>query len=131
MSLEIMHKMWQGRLTPSLYLGFKKAIYEVKASGLQLRCKPHIGFRTPCVIMTLTRWSPTPTPCNMPHSQNFDKIDSFLKSFLNMCVLGNLIVGWGERVIKTGLVFCIKSIDLVEALIFGGVIFIKVTVGII
>ena len=67
----------------------------------------------------------------MRHSQNFDKIDSFLKSALNICILGNKPVGWGERVIKEGVVilhqiFCIKSIDLVEVLIFGGVGFIKV-----
>ena len=36
----------------------------------------------------------------MIHSQNFDKIDSFLKSVLNICILGNLIVGWGVQVIK-------------------------------
>ena len=33
--------------------------------------------------------------------------------------------------LKMGLVFCIKSIDLVDVLIFGGVGFIKVRVGII
>ena len=38
----------------------------------------------------------------MRHSPNFDKIDSFLKSVLNIYILGNLIVGWGERVIKEG-----------------------------
>ena len=43
----------------------------------------------------------TPTSCQMHHLQNFGKI-----------ILGNLIVGWGDEVIKEGLVFCIKSIDL-------------------
>ena len=38
----------------------------------------------------------------MHPSQNFDKIDSFLNSVLNICILGNLIVGWGVRVIKEG-----------------------------
>ena len=38
----------------------------------------------------------------MRHLQNFDKIDSFLKPFLNICILGNLIVGSGEWVIKEG-----------------------------
>ena len=38
----------------------------------------------------------------MRHSPNFDKIDSFLKSVLNIYILGNLIVEWGERVIKEG-----------------------------
>ena len=34
------------------------------------------------------------------HSPNFNKIDSFLKPVLNICILGNLIVGWGGWVIK-------------------------------
>ena len=38
----------------------------------------------------------------MRHSKNFDKIDSFLKPVLNIFILGNLIVGWGEGVIKEG-----------------------------
>ena len=67
----------------------------------------------------------------MRHSQNFGKIDSFQKPVLNICVLGNLTVGWGEWVIKEGVAFCIKSIDLVEVLLFRGVGFIKVRVGII
>ena len=41
-------------------------------------------------------------PPVMRHSQNFDKIDSFLKPVLNICILINLIVGWGEWVIKDG-----------------------------
>ena len=41
-----------------------------------------------------------PTPCYLCHSQNFDKIDGFLKPVLNICILGNLILGWGEWVIK-------------------------------
>ena len=40
------------------------------------------------------------TPCHMCHSQNFDKIDSFLNPVLNMCILSSLIVGWGKWVIK-------------------------------
>ena len=36
----------------------------------------------------------------MRHSQSFDKIDSFLKSVLNILIIRNLIVGWGEGVIK-------------------------------
>ena len=42
------------------------------------------------------------TPCYMYHSQNFNKIDSFLKSVLNICIFGDLIVGWGEQVIEEG-----------------------------
>ena len=60
----------------------------------------HIDFRTQCVIMAQTRW--TSTPCHLRHSQNFDKIDSFPKPVLSICILGNLIVGWGEWVIKGG-----------------------------
>ena len=43
------------------------------------------------------------TQARLRHSQNFDKIDSFLKSFLN--IFRNLIVGWGRggwAVIKEG-----------------------------
>ena len=50
--------------------------------------------------MTQTRWSPT--SCYIRHSQNFDKIDSFLKPVLNTCILGNIIVGWGVWVVKEG-----------------------------
>ena len=61
----------------------------------------------------------------MGHSQNFDKIDTFLKPVLNIFILRNLsllsvIVGLGwERLLKRGLVFCIKSIDLGNVLIGG------------
>ena len=44
----------------------------------------------------------THTPCHMRHSQNFDKIKSFLKSVWNIFIVGNIIVGWGEEVIKDG-----------------------------
>ena len=70
-----------------------------------------------------------PLPCHLRHSQNFNKIDSFQKPVLNICILGNLIVGWGA-LLKQGLVFYIKSLDLVEVLIFG-VGPIKVRVGIL
>ena len=62
----------------------------------------------------------TPTTYHMHHSQNFDKIDSFLKPALNIFILCNLIVGWGRRLLKRGLVFCIKSIDFGEVLIVAG-----------
>ena len=45
-----------------------------------------------------------PTPCHMRHFQNFDQINSFLQLVLNILILGNLIVGLGERVIKEGAV---------------------------
>ena len=38
----------------------------------------------------------------MRHFQNFEKIDSFLKLVVNTLILGNLTVGWVERVIKEG-----------------------------
>ena len=65
----------------------------------------------------------------MRHSQNFDKIDRFLKSVLNICIFGNL--GEVSGILKRRLVFCIRSVDSVEVLIFGGVGFIKVRVRII
>ena len=43
-----------------------------------------------------------PTPCYMRHFQNFGKIDSYLKSVLQILILRNLIVGWREGVIKEG-----------------------------
>ena len=42
------------------------------------------------------------TPFHMRHSQSFDKINSFQKTSLNILILCNLIVGWGEGVIKEG-----------------------------
>ena len=58
--------------------------------------------------------TPTPTLSHVRHSQSFHKIDSFLEPVLNILILCNLIVAWGEGVIKRGLVFYIKSIDLEE-----------------
>ena len=52
----------------------------------------------------------------MRHSKSFDKIDSFLKPVLNILILCNLIVGWGEGVIKEETLFCVESIDLEEVL---------------
>ena len=55
-------------------------------------------------------------------ANNFDKIGTFLKPVLNIFILCKLIVGWGEGVIKEGLVFFIKSIDLEEVFkSWGGV----------
>ena len=69
----------------------------------------------------------------MRHFQNFDKIASFLKPFLNIFILGNLIIGSCEGLLKKGLVFCIKSIDLGGGgkLIVGRAGITKVRVGII
>ena len=41
-----------------------------------------------------------PASCHMRQSQNFGKIDIFLKPVLNIYILGNLIVGWSGWVIK-------------------------------
>ena len=60
----------------------------------------HIDFRTQCVIKSQRRWPPT--SCHLCHSQNFDKIDSFLKLVLNVCIIGNLVVGWGGWATKEG-----------------------------
>ena len=59
----------------------------------------------------------------MLHSQNFDKIDSFLKSVLNILILRNLIVGWREGIIKEepGILHQIY-IDLEEVLNNGRVL---------
>ena len=62
---------------------------------------------------------PPPTPCYMRHSKNFDKIGSFLKPILNIIVLRNLIAGWERGLLKRGLAFCIKYIDLEEILKVG------------
>ena len=40
-----------------------------------------------------------PNPYPLPYAY---KIDSFLKPVLNICVIGNLFLGWGEWVIKEG-----------------------------
>ena len=52
-------------------------------------------------LITQTR-RPPPTLSHINHFQNFDKIDSFLQSILNILILCNLIVGWDDRVIKEG-----------------------------
>ena len=83
-----------------------------------IRDESNFDFRTQCVIMTQTRWLP---PCHIRHSKNFDRIDGFLKPYLDIFILFNLVVGWwGRGLLKKGLVFCIKSIDLGEMLIVTG-----------
>ena len=69
-------------------------------SNKKFRLGLHIEFCTHCVITTQTRRPPTPS--HMRHSQSFDKVDSFLKPVLKILILCNLIVGWGEGVIKEG-----------------------------
>ena len=46
--------------------------------------------------------TPNPTLSHVRHSQSFHKIDSFLEPVLNILILCNLIVAWGEGVIKEG-----------------------------
>ena len=52
-----------------------------------------------------------------------------LTSAFKIFILRNLIVGWGRGLLKRGLVFCIKSIDLGEMLIVGREGFVKVRVA--
>ena len=78
----------------------------------------HIDFRAHCVTITQKDY---PYPYHMCSSQNFDKIDSFVKSVLNIFILRNLIVGW----VRGLLVLWIKSIDSGEVVIVN---FIKVKV---
>ena len=40
------------------------------------------------------------SPLHLSHFENFDKVNVFLKPALNICILSNLVVGWGEWVIK-------------------------------
>ena len=50
-----------------------------------------------------THSTPSPTtPSYLRHFQSLGKIDSFLKPVLNICILDNLIVGWGGWVIIEG-----------------------------
>ena len=66
----------------------------VKIKKGPLRGESYTGFRTQCAIMNMIPCAHDPsTPCHLCHSQNFDKIDSFIKPILNICILGNLIVG--------------------------------------
>ena len=61
----------------------KKLLVEI------IRVGSHIDFRTQCVIMTQAR---SPSLCYMRHSQNFDKIYSFLKPDLDIFILHNFIL---------------------------------------
>ena len=81
-----------------------------------LRGESHINFRTQCIIMMQTRLPPT--PCQIRHFQNFDKIDSFDK--IDILILGNLIVGWGEGVIKEGTGILHQNYGLKGVLIVWG-----------
>ena len=62
--------------------------------------------------------------------QNFDKVESFLKPALNICIPGNLIVGWGGWVINKETSILHHILDLVNVLTFA-VAFIKVRDGIL
>ena len=67
----------------------------------------------------------------MRHFQNFDKIVNFPKPVLNIFILGNLIVGWGEGIIKEGAGILHQIYRFKGVLIVAGVGFIKLRVGII
>ena len=56
----------------------------------------------------------------MRHSQNFDRIDGFLKPDFDIFIFRNLIVGWGRWLLKKGLLFCIRSVDSGEMVIVRG-----------
>ena len=57
----------------------------------------------------------------MRHFQNFGKIHSFLKPDLNIHILNNLIVGWGEGVIKKGVGILHQVYRPTEVLIVWGI----------
>ena len=72
-----------------------------------------------------------PFPCQMRHFQNFCKIDSFLKPVLNILIIGNLIVGWGEGIIKNGAGILHQINRFKGVLIVARKQFMKVKVGVI
>ena len=78
--------------------------------------------------MTQTRSPPPSTPYHMSHFQSFDKIDSFLKPVPNILILGNLIVGWGEWVIKEDGGILHQIYIFKGVLVVGGIRFIKESV---
>ena len=56
----------------------------------------------------------------MLHFQNFDEIYNFLKPVLNIFILGNLVVGWGEGGIKEGTGIVHQIYRFKSVLIVGG-----------
>ena len=96
---------------------------------LSLRGQSHIDFRAYFVLMTQTRYPFT--PCHLLHFPNFDKINSLLKLVLNIFILDNLKVGWVDGVLKEGAGILYQIYRFKGVLIVGGVVFIKVNVGII
>ena len=93
-----------------VYAHWFEVLINYHGSWVFVRRESHIDFSTQCVIMMQTRWSLT--PCHMRHYQDFDKIDSFLRSVLNIFILCNLNVGWGEEVIKEGLRILYQIIEI-------------------
>ena len=83
-----------------VYAHWVEVLINYHGSWVFVRREWHINFSTQCVIMMQRRWPLT--PCHMHYSQDFDKIDSFLRSVLDIFIIRNLIVGWGEEVIKEG-----------------------------
>ena len=79
--------------------------------------------------MTKTRLPPS--HFQMRHFQNFGKINVFLKPVLNILIPVNLIVGWGEGVIKERAGILHQIYSLKEVFIVWGIRFIKVRGGII
>ena len=56
----------------------------------------------------------------MLHFQNFDEIYNFLKPVLNIFILGSLVVGWDEGVIKEGTGIVHQIYRFKSVLIVGG-----------
>ena len=72
-----------------------------KVLNMSLRYVESVVERS-CISITNFLSVPSPPISHMHHSQSFDKIDSFLKPVLNILILCNLIVVWGEGVNKEG-----------------------------
>ena len=53
-----------------------------------------IDFRTQCVIMNNDVNKITPTPYHLRYFKNLDKIDTFLKPVLNICIVDSFIIRW-------------------------------------
>ena len=73
----------------------------------------------------------TPHPLPYASFPEFCKIDNFVKSALNICIIANLMVGSGERVIKEGVCILHQISRFSGGVNIGRVGFIKVRVGII
>ena len=93
--------MWQ------LRSGFHRTIYDDSKDIVKvIKVLVQLGA-SHIPIFVRNEHNDHPTPFHMRHSQNFGRINSFVKPVFKIFILGNLIIEWNE-----GLVFCIRSIDL-------------------